>query len=328
MRKRNPVLTRLAAGSMLAALALTGCSVTTEDSTSDVSVGKGSIKEDPQLKGQTIVVGSKDFTENIVFGHITMQALQAAGAKVEDQTNIKGSVNVRKALVNGDVDVYWDYTGTTWVTYLGHSDPIQNSQEQYQAVVKEDKEKNKILWGAMAPANNTYAIAVREEAAEKWKLNNLSDLTAFVKSNPDEATFCLESEFAGRNDGWPGLTKAYGLNVPTSAVKTVDTGVVYTETKKGESCNFGEVFTTDGRISNLKLRVLEDDKKFFPIYNPAPTLNGDAAGKYPSVLTILEPITAKLDNETIRQLNEKVDVKGEPVAQVASEWLKAEGFIA
>lgn len=327
MRMRMSVLTRVAAGCALAALALSGCSVTTEDGAADVSVGQGSIKEDPQLKGQTIVVGSKDFTENIVFGHITMQALQAAGAEVVDRTNIKGSVNVRKALLSGDVDIYWDYTGTAWITYLNHTDPIQDSQQQYEAVVKEDKDKNKVVWGAIAPANNTYALAVREEKAEEWNLKTLSDLAEFAKSHPDEATFCLESEFAGRNDGWPGMTKKYAMTVPASSIKMVDTGVVYTETKKGESCNFGEVFTTDGRISNLNLRVLEDDRSFFPIYNPGPTVNGDSAAKYPGMLTILEPIIAKLDDETIRKLNEKVDVKGEPVAQVVSEWMKAEGFI-
>ncbi|MGC1213784.1 MAG: glycine betaine ABC transporter substrate-binding protein [Micromonospora sp.] len=326
---RNRIaFTRLAAGSALVALALSGCSVTTEKAGADVAVGKGSIKEDASLKGQTIVVGSKDFTENIVFGHITMQALKAAGAQVEDRTNIKGSVNVRKALLSGDVDIYWEYTGTAWITYLGHTDPIQDSQKQYEAVVKEDKDKNKVVWGPIAPANNTYALAVREEKAKEWNLTNLSDLAAFAKSHPQDATFCLESEFAGRNDGWPGLTKAYGMDVPAANVKLVDTGVVYTETKKGESCNFGEVFTTDGRISNLNLRVLEDDRKFFPIYNPAPTLNGETAATYASILKILEPIVAKLDDETIRKLNEKVDVKGEPVAQVVSDWMKAEEFIA
>ncbi|WP_446215646.1 glycine betaine ABC transporter substrate-binding protein [Micromonospora sp. IBHARD004] len=327
MRTRMP-LSRLAAGTALITLALAGCSVTTEDSGGQVAVGAGSIKQDDALAGQTIVVGSKDFTENIVFGHIAMQALKAAGANVTDQTNIKGSVNARKALLAGDVDVYWEYTGTAWITYLNHTDPIPDSKHQYDAVVKEDKEKNQVVWGPIAPANNTYAMAVRAEKAKEWNLRTLSDLAAFAKSKPADATFCLESEFTGRNDGWPGMTKMYGLNVPRSNIRTVDTGVVYTETKKGESCNFGEVFTTDGRISNLDLVVLEDDKNFFPIYNPALTVNGATAAKYPSLTKILEPITAKLDDDTIRKLNERVDVKGEPVAQVAADWLKEEGFIA
>jgi osmoprotectant transport system substrate-binding protein len=326
MRTRKSLL-RLAAGSALVALALTGCSVTTEDSGADVTVGEGSIKRDESLAGQTIVVGSKDFTENIVFGHITMAALRAAGATVTDRTNIKGSVNVRKALLAGDVDVYWEYTGTSWITYLNHTDPIPDAQQQYDAVVKEDKEKNKVVWAKTAPANNTYAIAVREAKAAEWNLKTLSDLAAFIKSHPADATFCLESEFAGRNDGMPGMTKKYGMDVPSGNIKIVDTGVVYTETQRGTSCNFGEVFTTDGRISNLKLVPLEDDLNFFPIYNPALTINGATAAKYPSLATLLDPITAKLDDQTIRQLNERVDVKGEPVGQVVADWMKEEGFI-
>lgn len=320
-------LTRLAAGAAIVALALTGCSVTTEQSGEDVAVGEGSIQRDDSLAGQTIVVGSKDFTENIVFGHITMAALKAAGATVTDRTNIKGSVNVRKALLAGEVHVYWEYTGTSWITYLNHTDPIPDAQQQYDAVVKEDKEKNNVVWAKTAPANNTYAIAVREEKAAEWNLKTLSDLAAFIKTHPADATFCLESEFAGRNDGMPGMTKKYGMTVPSDSIKIVDTGVVYTETQKGTSCNFGEVFTTDGRISNLKLVPLEDDLNFFPIYNPALTINGAIAAKYPSLLTLLDPITAKLDDETIRQLNERVDVKGEPVGQVVADWLTEQGFI-
>ncbi len=326
MRTRKSLFALLSSTTLIA-LALTGCSVTTEGSGGDVAVGKGSIKKDEALSGQTIVVGSKDFTENIVLGHITMTALKAAGANVTDRTNIKGSVNVRKALLAGEVDAYWEYTGTAWITYLNHTDPVADSQQQYDAVVKEDAEKNRVAWSAYAPANNTYALAVREDKAKEWNLKTLSDLAEFAKTNPAQATFCLESEFAARNDGWPGMTKAYGMNVPDANVKMVDTGVVYTETKKGEACNFGEVFTTDGRISNLNLVPLEDDKAFFPIYNPALTVRGDIAAKYPSLITLLDPITAKLDNATLSALNEQVDVKGESVADVVTKWMKEQGFI-
>ncbi|GAB3804182.1 hypothetical protein GCM10027605_27670 [Micromonospora zhanjiangensis] len=123
------------------------------------------------------------------------------------------------------------------------------------------------------------------------------------------------------------MAKTYGMNVPAANRKVMDVGVVYNETKKGESCNFGEVYVTDGRISNLKLVPLEDDKHFFPIYNPALTLNKDTAAKYPSLASVLDPIAAKLDNDTLRKLNERVDVKGESVAQVTADWMKQEGFI-
>jgi osmoprotectant transport system substrate-binding protein len=319
---------RFVAGTVVVAMALlAGCSVTTENDAAEVAVGQGSIKRDPALAGKTIVVGSKDFTENILLGHLTMVALEAAGAKVTNRTNIKGSVNSRKALVAGDIDAAWEYTGTAWITYLNHTDPVPDSKGQYEAVVKEDWERNHMVWAAPAPANNTYSLAVREDKAKEWNLKTFSDLASFVKSHPADATFCLESEFASRNDGWPGMTKAYGMSVPPANLKMVDTGVVYIETKKGRSCNFGEVFTTDGRINNLKLVPLKDDKGFFPIYNPALTVNGTTAARYPGLVTLLDPITARLDDATLRRLNEQVDVKGELASTVAADWMRQQGFI-
>ncbi|HEV7897298.1 MAG TPA: glycine betaine ABC transporter substrate-binding protein [Planosporangium sp.] len=327
MLARKPRTGLVAATAIVAMALLAGCSVTTENDAAAVAVGAGSIKKDPALAGKTIAVGSKDFTENILLGHLTMMALKAAGANVENRTNIKGSVNSRKALVAGEVDVSWEYTGTAWITYLNHADPIPDAKGQYEAVIRQDKQRNNVVWAAPAPANNTYSLAVREDKAKEWNLKTFSDLAAFVKSHPADATFCLESEFANRNDGWPGMTKAYGMSVPPANVRTVDTGVVYTETKKGQACSFGEVFTTDGRINNLKLVPLIDDKRFFPIYNPALTVNGATAAKYPGLVKLLDPITARLDDATLRRLNEQVDVKGELASTVAADWMRQQGFI-
>jgi osmoprotectant transport system substrate-binding protein len=317
----------VAATAVIAVALLAGCKVTTENDAAVVAVGIGSIKKDPALAGKTIAVGSKDFTENILLGHLTMIALKAAGANVDNRINIKGSVNARKALVAGEIDASWEYTGTAWITYLNHADPIPESKRQYEAVVNEDRQRNNVIWAAPAPANNTYALAVREDRAREWNLKTLSDLAAFARTHPADATFCLESEFANRNDGWPGMTKEYGMSVPQASIRTVDTGVVYTETKKGQACNFGEVFTTDGRINNLKLVPLTDDRRFFPIYNPALTLNGATAAKYPTLVKLLDPIAARLDDATLRKLNEQVDIEGELASTVAADWMRQQGFI-
>nr|WTB34837.1 glycine betaine ABC transporter substrate-binding protein [Streptomyces sp. NBC_00830] len=312
------------------ALILTGCStdVTTDSNTgAEVEAGSGSIKVDSGLKGQKLVVSSKDFTESMVLGHISRFALQAAGAKVTAKMDIKGSVNTRTALTSKNVDMYWEYTGTAWIIYLKHTDPVTEPDAQYKAVAAEDLTKNKITWLAPAVANNTYALAIREDTAAKWNISTLSDLAGFAKSHPNDATVCLESEFASRNDGWPGLAKAYGLDIPKGNIKTVDTGVVYTETGKGKTCHFGEVFATDGRISNLKLRTLEDDKHFFPVYNPALTLRTETAKKYPAIAKVMKPIAAKLDDATLRDLNAQVDVEGKTPEEVAQGWLKKQGFI-
>ena len=305
------------AAALAAVAALTACS------SNSGQAAQGSLGQ--ELKGAHFTVGSKDFSESILLGQITMQLLTAHGATVTDKTNIKGSTNTRTALTSGDIDMYWEYTGTGWVTYLKHTTPIPDPQQQYDAVAKEDLSANKVVWGKAAPLNNTYAFAIRKEKAAELGVKNLSDLAQLIATKPDQATFCIESEFSTRDDGWPGLQKAYGLTVPKSNVKLLDTGVIYSETKKGQTCNFGEVFATDGRIASLGLVVLNDDKKFFPVYNAALTLRQDTDSKYPDIRKILDPVAAKLTTEVMQQLNAKVDAEGQEPATVAKDWLAAQG---
>lgn len=117
------------------------------------------------------------------------------------------------------------------------------------------------------------------------------------------------------------MVKTYGIDAPTSNVKMLDTGVIYNETAKGSTCNFGEVFATDGRISALKLTVLDDNKNFFPNYKPALTLKQSMLDKYPAIATHINPVAAKLDNATMTELNAKVDAQGEDPGDVAKQWL-------
>jgi osmoprotectant transport system substrate-binding protein len=306
------------AAALAAMAALTACGSSASGQAAQGSLGQ-------ELKGAHFTVGSKDFSESIILGQITMQLLTAHGATVTDKTNIKGSTNTRTALTSGDIDMYWEYTGTGWVTYLKHTTPIPDPQQQYDAVAKEDLSTNKIVWGAAAPLNNTYAFAIRKDKAAELGVKTLSDLEQLVATKPDQATFCIESEFSTRDDGWPGLQKAYSLNVPKNNVKLLDTGVIYSETAKGQTCNFGEVFATDGRIASLGLVVLTDDKKFFPVYNAALTLRQDTDTKYPDIRKILDPIAAKLTTEVMQQLNAKVDAQGEEPATVAKDWLASQG---
>ncbi|MFD9324904.1 glycine betaine ABC transporter substrate-binding protein [Streptomyces sp. NPDC060065] len=280
-----------------------------------------------ELDGATLTVGSKDFTENIVLGQITMKLLQAHGAEVEDKTNIKGSVTTRQALTSGDIDLYWEYTGTGWISYLEHTTPIADATKQYEDVRDEDLEKNKIVWLKPAPLNNTYALALREDTAQELGLSKLSDIAALAESDPSKATFCLESEFSTRDDGWPGVKKTYGIDVPDDNIKMLDTGVIYNETGEGKTCTFGEVFTTDGRIESLKLKVLEDDKHFFPVYNASLTLPESIADKYPEIAEIMAPVTAKLTDATLQKLNADVDVDGLTPEEAAQDWLDSEGFL-
>jgi osmoprotectant transport system substrate-binding protein len=292
-----------------------------------VGCGGGGTSGKVDLSGANLTVGSKEFTEQLILGQMSILVLENAGATVKDQTRLAGSVAVRKALTSGQIDMYWDYTGTGWIVYLGHTKPIDNSQKQYEAVAKEDLKKNGIEWLPPAPANNTYSLAVRSEAADELGVTKLSDLKQLVKEQPDQATVCAASEFLSRDDGLPGMEKAYGFEFPKENISELAEGPIYQAIDEGEKCNFGEVFATDGRIANLDLKVLEDDESFFPIYNPSLLVNKKVMEEYPQIEKIFAPISKKLTTEELAKLNAKVDVQGQLEDQVAEEWLKENGFL-
>ncbi len=290
--------------------------------------GGGGASGDIDLSDAEFTVGSKEFTEQLILGQITLQALENAGATVNDQIGLAGTVAARKALESGEIDMYWEYTGTGWITHLGHTKPIPNRQKQYEAVAKEDLEKNDIEWlSPPAPANNTYAMAVRSEAYDKLGVKNLSDFKQLVEENPDEATVCVGTEFSTRDDGLPGMEQAYDFEFPKENIVKIDEGLIYQQTDKGKQCNFGEVFQTDGRIEALNLELIKDDKSFFPIYNPALNVRKDVIEEYPQVVKLFAPISKKLTTEELQKLNAKVDVEGQLEDQVAEEWLQENGFI-
>ncbi len=315
----RPVRTTFA---LLAAAALTlgaaGCG-----SPGEVEAGSAG----DELAGAKFIVGSKDFTENIMLGKIAVQLLKAHGAEIVDKTNLGGTVANRKALESSEIDMYWEYSGTGWIEHLKNAKPIQDSAEQFKATADADLQKNKIHWIGPTPLNNTYALAIRSEKATELGVKTVSDVAELARTKPDEVSICIETEFSTRDDGLPGLSEAYDLTIPKDRVKLLDTGVVYTETDKGQTCNFGEVFTTDGRIAALGLTVLEDDKKFFPIYNAAMTMRQETFEKYPALEKVLQPVIAKLDDATMQQLNARVDVEGEEPGKVSADWLGKQGLL-
>jgi len=287
-------------------------------------VRPGSIKPVPELAGLEVTVGSKDFTEQILLGYIAELALEAAGADVVDLTNISGSNSSRYALLGGQVDLQWEYTGTGWLSYLGQDKPIPEEKDQYDAVSKMDLKENGIVWLPYSQVNNTYAFATTEKYAAEHGLKTNSDMTRFLAKNPDEAVFCVETEFASRPDGMPGVRKTYGFEV--TKTKTFGVGAIYSAIAGG-TCNFGEVFTTDGRIAGLHLRVLADDKKFFPQYNAAVTMRKDYLDQHPQIAEVMAPVSDALNNKEIIELNKKVDVDGGDPSKVARDWMIAKGFI-
>lgn len=283
----------------------------------------GTIRHYDSLEGVSLTVAAKDFTEQLILGNMLSIILNAAGAEVTNLTNTPGSFGARAALTGGTADITPEYTGTGWINYLGNDKPIKGEEAQWKAVDRADR-ANGLTWLKPAPLNNTYAFAIRSSAAKKLKVEKLSDLTALPKQ---DLTFCVESEFAARNDGFVPMLKAYGLTKEDiGKVTTLDTGVVYTATADG-TCNFGEVFTTDGRIPGLDLTVLEDDKQFFPLYNLTEVISSDVLREHPELKEIFAQLNPLLTNETMLRLNSKVDADGDDPAIVARDWLVDEGLL-
>jgi osmoprotectant transport system substrate-binding protein len=305
------------------ALLLAGCGLRSA-SGAVLSANPGSIPRYKSLEGVHLTVAAKDFTEQLILGNMLSTVLSTAGADITNLSNTPGSFGVRQAVLKGDVDLSPEYTGTGWINYLGNEKPIKGSRAQYEAVLKADK-KNGLTWLPPAPMNNTYAFAVREAKGKQLDITKLSQLAKLPKK---ELTFCVESEFAKRNDGFQPMLKAYGLSSKKIGKATnLDTGVIYTATAQGHACNFGEVFTTDGRIPGLHLRVLQDDKGFFPLYNLTEVIQTSTLRKYPAIGKVFAKINPKLNNKTMLSLNAKVDVQGEDPAIVAKDWLVKEGFV-
>lgn len=325
LRRASSALAVVAAST----LALTGCGL--QPATAFVpAVAPGSIAAvDGLPEGAEITVTSKNFTEQLILGKIAVLAAQAAGFEVTDMTNVPGSVAVRQLMLDGTADMTYEYTGTAWLTYLAQQEGIPDQQEQYEAVRDADAD-NGLTWLDPAPLNNTYAMAVRSEAVPE--LGDISSLSQIADLPVDQRTFCVEAEFNSRADGFAPMLAAYGLElgapdgVPTGNVSILDTGTVYTATDRGR-CNFGEVFTTDGRIDSLDLTVLDDDAGFFPAYNAAPVLSSATLDEYPQLASVFDEISPALTDTEMRRLNLAVDVQGAEPADVAFDWMVEKGFV-
>ncbi len=281
--------------------------------------------DDTEGNGITVKVGSKDFTEQLILGQLTIQVLEDAGYTVEDKTNVSGSDVCRAALEDGEFDVYWEYTGTAWLSFLGNTEVIAGAQPLYDALVEADA-ANGITWLDYAPMNDTYALVMKAERAEELGITSYSELGEYVTANPGELVLAADHEFTVRPDGLPGLVETYGCDFGEDIV-TMDMGIVYQTLGDGQA-DVGMVFATDGRIPQYGLVVLTDDKSFFPVYNAAPCLRTEFADANPEIAELLNPIAALLTDEVMQNLNYQVDGEALEPDEVAHTWLVEQGFLA
>lgn len=279
------------------------------------------------LSGTTVRFGSKDFTEQLLLGQIAAQALEAAGADVQLNENLPSPAGPRDAILAGELDAAWEYTGTAWINYLGNDQPIDDPMEQWESVQEQDLDDNGIFWTEPAPFDDTYGIATNRQFAEDNDLATLEDVAGFVEENPDQASFCLDSTFASRDDGLPRFEEEFDVQWPEDQLTVQDFGVIYQSTARGEPCNFGEIFTTDGRIQSLDLVVMEDENDVFISYLSSVMMPDSFNEENPELADLFVTVGEPLTEERMTGLNAAVDVDGEFAEDVAEQYLRDEGFI-
>ncbi len=275
-----------------------------------------------------VVVGSKEFTESLILSQIAILALESHGIPTVDETGLGGTVVAREALEAGEIDLYWEYTGTALINYFGF-DVITDPQEAYDLVKETDLNENNLAWLDITAFNNTYAIMMRQADAEALGISSISDLAAAINEGvdaPDPGSWVFGSnhEYSTRDDGYPGLLEHYGFEFDT--VEVMDYGILYSALRDSELAT-AMCFATDGRIAAFNLLVLEDDLNFHPVYNASPVVRQEILDAAPQVADILNPIARALDDETMANLNMLVDEEDYLPAEVAEDWLKEQGFI-
>lgn len=275
------------------------------------------------IGGKQISVGGKNFTEQYLLSEMTAFLLKEEGFKVKQMNNL-GSTVVRKALENEQVDMMWEYTGTALITYMGQ-EPLSDPEETFQKV-KELDAKRDIHWMNMSNVNNTYALAMNKDQAKELGIVSISDLADYVNNNPGELTMASDAEFANRPDGLPGVEELYGFKFGSGQIKQMDLGLTQ-RALNNRQVDVSVAFETDATIVDYDLVTLKDDKKFFPPYRAAVSINKNVYEKYPEIKDITAKLADKLNSDIMRELNYKVDIEGNSVSVVAHDWLVENGLI-
>lgn len=282
----------------------------------------GTAKADP------IVLATKSFTEQHILSAMTTQYLRKKGFQITPQTNI-ATVISRNAMINKQVDMTWEYTGTSLIIF-NHINKRMTPQESYDTVKKLDA-KLGLVWLKPANMNNTYAFAMQRKRAEKENINTMSELVAKIEhirqTDPDNNWMLgLDLEFAGRSDGMKPLQQAYNMPLDRPQIRQMDPGLVYNAVRDG-FVDAGLIYTTDGRVKGFDLKVLQDDKGFFPSYAVTPVVRKETLEANPGLEDALDTLSGLLNNDVISTLNAKVDIDHETPQQVASEFLQQKGLL-
>jgi osmoprotectant transport system substrate-binding protein len=288
-------------------------------------------------EGTSIRVGSKNFPENAILGQMIILTLQNADFTTVDLTNLGNTTANRQALLNGQIDVYPEYTGTAYanffvdVAWLGYDEAtVSDGAATHAMVGMMDSVMYDLVWLTPAPANNTFAIALTRAFAEQHQIKNMTDFAAYVNGG-GEIKLVTDEAFSARPDGLTAFEKKYGFNLSGGqliVISETDSTVTQEALRQGvNGINAGMAFGTDGTLDSYDLIALEDDQGALPVYQPAPVFRGAIVREHPEIAGLLHPIFLSLDAPTLRRLNGQVQVEGRTADEVAESYLKEKGFL-
>lgn len=281
-----------------------------------------------RAQAQNLVVGGKNFTEQLILSNMTAQYLRAKGYGA-DLKNGLGTTLMRSALESGQLDIVWDYTGTALIVYNHIEEKLE--PEQIYEKVKELDVPRGLAWLNESELNNTYAFAMPQKIADEYGINSLQDLADRINADAQDGVKNLrlmgvDYEFASRPDGLGPMQELYGFKLERGAVKQMDPGLVYTALKN-EQLFVGLTYASDGRIKGFDLKLLDDDKGYFAAYKATPVVRQEILDRNPQLAEQLNALAASIDTEKMTELNKRVDIDQEPVSKVAADFLKQAGLI-
>jgi osmoprotectant transport system substrate-binding protein len=269
----------------------------------------------------TIRIGAKRFTESAVLAELMAQTIEAhTELTVEVKTGLGGTMICWGALTTGELDIYAEYTGTGWATILGQTDKVTDPLRTFFEVRRRFRDEHDAHWLEPFGLNNGYALVMREKTAEELGVRRISDLVRHQR----DLQVGFGNEFGSRIDGYRGLAVAYGLNFAN--LTTVEHALAYEAIEAG-SIDLMDAYSTDGKLLRFELRVLEDDRQFFPPYNAAPVVRGETLRKHPGIETALAKLAFQVSDLDAQALNYIVDAEGISPADAATAFLEIEGLI-
>lgn len=267
-----------------------------------------------------IIIGSKNFSESVLLGEMLAQHIESrTGLTVGRRLSLGGTFICHQAMLSGDLDIYPEYTGTALAAIL-EKPVMQDRDAVFQEVASTYRSKFGLQWMKPLGFNNTYAMVVRAEDAERDGLRTISD---FAQVSADR-TIGFSFEFAERQDGYQGFIETYEMKFNREP-KTVDLALIYRALRDGE-IDLGVGNSTDGLIPSLNLIILEDDRRYFPPYDAAAVVRQATLDRFPKLKSVVNELGGLFSEPDLQKANLDIDGNHLPVARVAAELLTAKGL--